>query len=401
MAAKKRISLVKYVDEAICYGRYELLMRQLLKQLPSDYSWKIYGSATSGKMDSSQDDIKYANIPFANSGLFRRLGLGRLLAFLHAVWSSELIVVVGTPTFFLIPFARYIGRCKIIIHPDILPARWLGKHLLIKLRNKIYEKIAVKYAHMVIVDTPELQQYLMDRYEVESSLIPFGEDHEVWVSAEETFRETYPFSNEKYALHICKISPSGPAEVILKGFAQFPRYHLVMVANWNDSARGKKLRKHFSRYENIHLLDPVYDWESLNYLKRNAFIYIHFREGWAPGLSLIEAQSLSLPILAFDMLKSHPVDQAAVWYFSHTNHMISQLEKSVRQVYFQDTTPAVKTGSNWQDFIHRLDMAIQYCFSGLAKNRQLDFDSFFTDKQSVAPASASLISNSPEISKAK
>ena len=95
--------------------------------------------------------------------------------------------------------------------------------------------------------------------------------------------------------------PENNLEMIVKAFSKMPRKTLVVVGNWNSSEFGTQLREAYKAYDNLHLLDPIYDQEELNVLRSNCKLYVHGHSAGGTNPSLVEAMILQLPILSFDV----------------------------------------------------------------------------------------------------
>ena len=76
--------------------------------------------------------------------------------------------------------------------------------------------------------------------------------------------------------------------------------NLVFVGNWERSEYGQFLKEKYSAFSNLHLLDPVYESHTVNWLRSNASLYVHGHSAGGTNPSLVEAMNLGLPILAFD-----------------------------------------------------------------------------------------------------
>ena len=97
-----------------------------------------------------------------------------------------------------------------------------------------------------------------------------------------------------------------------------PEKQLVMVGNWENGEYGSRLREKYSKFSNIHMLDPIYESHTINWIRSNAAIYVHGHSAGGTNPSLVEAMNFGLPILAFDCIynRSTTADSCLYWYKS-------------------------------------------------------------------------------------
>ena len=141
----------------------------------------------------------------------------------------------------------------------------------------------------------------------------------------------YPFSGKKYAFTVCRIEPENSIHIILQAFAKDAAIPLVIVGNWTNSDYGRNLKKQFGSHESIHLLDPIYDLNELNKLRKGCTIYLHGHSCGGTNPSLVEAMYLGLVIVAFDVNFNRETTENKALYFSSAeqlNKICSELEES-------------------------------------------------------------------------
>lgn len=78
---------------------------------------------------------------------------------------------------------------------------------------------------------------------------------------------------------------------------------LVIVGNWEKSEYGRSIKEKYSVFINIHILDPIYKTHKINWIRSNAYVYIHGHSAGGTSSSLVEAMNLGLTILACDKRK--------------------------------------------------------------------------------------------------
>ncbi|MGL6505046.1 hypothetical protein ACSZOC_02010 [Aeromonas hydrophila] len=72
------------------------------------------------------------------------------------------------------------------------------------------------------------------------------------------------------------------------------------MGNWDASDYGRKLKKKYFEFDNVKIIDPVYDIEVLFELRSQCKGYIHGHSAGGTNPSLVEAMQFGMPIYAFD-----------------------------------------------------------------------------------------------------
>ena len=63
----------------------------------------------------------------------------------------------------------------------------------------------------------------------------------------------------------------------------------------------KSLKKQYSNYDNIFLINAIYEQRELDIIRFTAFCYIHTHSACGTAPSLVEAMYLGLPVFSFDV----------------------------------------------------------------------------------------------------
>jgi glycosyltransferase involved in cell wall biosynthesis len=131
----------------------------------------------------------------------------------------------------------------------------------------------------------------------------------------------YPFLKLPYAFKVCRIEPENNVGTVLEAFSQLPKYTLVVVGNWKNSAYGIALREQYKAFSNLILLDPIYDQRTLDALRGNAMVYIHGHSAGGTNPSLVEAMYLGLPVLAYGVSYNRTTTEHKALYFKDDNDL--------------------------------------------------------------------------------
>ncbi|EKA4244511.1 glycosyl transferase, partial [Escherichia coli] len=123
-------------------------------------------------------------------------------------------------------------------------------------------------------------------------------------------------------LGLCRIEPENNIEMILNAFINTDK-KIKFMGNWDNSEYGRQLKKYYSNYPNITLLEPNYNIEELYKLRKNCLAYIHGHSAGGTNPSLVEAMHFNIPIFAFDCDFNRYTTNNLAHYFNDSEQLTS------------------------------------------------------------------------------
>ena len=96
---------------------------------------------------------------------------------------------------------------------------------------------------------------------------------------------------------------------------------LVVISNWAFTEYGRQLKLKYAGRPNIILLDAIYDQEEIDFLRKNAVIYIHTHSFCGTAPSLVEAMNLGLPVICFDVDTNRYTTENRSGYFNNSEEL--------------------------------------------------------------------------------
>ncbi len=284
------ISIVGTVGLPACYGGFETLVENLVEE-DCNKDITVYCSSKSyDKKISMYKGAQLVYIPLKANG--PQSIIYDIASLLHALFKQpDVVLILGVSGCIFLPLFRLLSKSKVVTNIDGLEwrrdkwAKWPKRFL------KFSEKLAVKHSDVVISDNQAIADYVQDQYGVKSTVIAYGGDHAV--SKEMTS------SDDGFALALCRIEPENNVEMILQAFSQTDN-PLKFIGNWNSSEFGRSMKSKFSVFNNIDIIDPIYDIDKLSVLRSSCSFYVHGHSAGGTNPSLVEMMHFGKTIFCFD-----------------------------------------------------------------------------------------------------
>ena len=305
------------------YGGWDQLVNHLTIKLKSQFDFIVYTSkynAEPGLTKFNGAKLKIINLKAngAQSVIYDMVSL------FHACFTCDVLFICGTSGCIFLPLIKLSGK-KIILNPDGLEWKRKKWSKPVKWFLKISEAIGIKLSDVVISDNEKVQEYIYEKYNKKSQLIEYGGDHVIkGINLSERTSTLYKIEKRKYAFKVCRIEPENNISLILESFKN-NKMNLVIVGNWNYSKYGENLRIQYSLCNNIQMLDAIYDQVILDELRNNCLIYIHGHTVGGTNPSLVEAMSLGLAVVTFNVPFNVVTTEKEALFFSNSSELIKLL----------------------------------------------------------------------------
>jgi glycosyltransferase involved in cell wall biosynthesis len=326
----KHIAIIGTQGVPANYGGFESLVENIIGENKSpDIEYTVFCSSKDMQPHIKEHKgarLKY--VPLSANGAqsvpYDILSLFRLPK------GTDVILILGVSGSLILPFFRLFSKKKIIINIDGLEHRrdkW-GKRARAFL--KFSEKLAVKYADVIVADNKGIQDYVKEEYNKESALIAYGGDHvirEIDAGFEKEVLDRFSLSANDYAITVCRIEPENNCHNTLEAFSRTDK-KLIFIGNWNRSEYGRNLKEKYSKFPNITIQDPIYDIDVLYALRKNAGLYIHGHSAGGTNPSLVEAMFFGRPILCYDVVYNRATTQEKSYYWANVDELVALLKRN-------------------------------------------------------------------------
>jgi glycosyltransferase involved in cell wall biosynthesis len=313
----KKIAIVGTVGLPACYGGFESLVDNITKHKSKSISYEVFCSSKSyPEKQKTCNDAKLIYIPLSANGI---------QSVPYDIWSlikclqtkPDVTLILGVSGCLFLPIYRLLSKSKIVTNIDGLEwkrDKWSG---LAKRFLKFSEYLAVKYSDVIIADNQAIGDYVLSEYTKENEIIAYGGDHTVSQQKDCELGDFY-FS-------LCRIEPENNVSLILEAFSKMDK-KIKFIGNWDSSEFGRELKAKYKLFENIDIVDPIYDIDKLYDLRKSCIGYIHGHSAGGTNPSLVEIMHFSKPIYAFDCNFNQYTTESEARYFTTVEELTTLLE---------------------------------------------------------------------------
>ena len=320
MVKKKKVAIVGSVGLPASYGGFETMVYYLTKHKHSEIDFTVYCQAIPKEQQIREyNGSKLTYLPFKANGA--QSIIYDIISIILSWFRFDSILILGTGGTIILPFLKLFKNTKTIVNFGGLEwkrDKWgkFGQWFL-----RLTEKIAIKYATVIVADNQHFCDYILEEYGKESVLIEYGGNHTSKKQKSETLLKKYPFLNKPYDVSVSRAQVDNNLHMVLDAYINLPNRNLVLISNYDKFEYGRDLKVKYANYPNIFLQDAVYDLYELDVIRSNTTIYIHSHTFCGTAPSLVEAMSLELPIVSFNVETNLKTTEEKALYFSNSNEL--------------------------------------------------------------------------------
>ena len=199
------------------------------------------------------------------------------------------------------------------------------------------EKLAAHHSHQLVADSPIIQAYLKERYQLSSTFIPYGAE----IAPQEKtplLPRSLNLTSGEYLLVMARMEPENNIEMILEGYTKTAfSYPLVVIGNY-QTKQGLKWQQQFSSDKKIVFAGAVYDPHTTHWLRQNCLLYFHGHSVGGTNPSLLEAMADGCTVAAHNNPFNQAVLGADAFYFRSADEVAAILEQ----------WPSTEGGDDWK-----------------------------------------------------
>jgi len=322
---KKKIAIVGTNGIPASYGGYETLVENLTLHLNNKYDFTVYCSKKQKTRIKNFNGAKLKNIPLSANGW--QSIIYDIITLIDASFKADVILYLGPGAGFVLPLIKIFNKNIIVNHGGLNEWEREKYSKFNRIIAKLGHKTAAKTAKINITDNNILKESIKQSFNANSVVIRYGGDHTQSLKPSDKMLVKYPFLQSEYYINVSRAQIDNNLHLVLKSFESLPDKLLIMISNWSISEYGKSLKdKYQNKYSNIILLDAIYDREEIDTLRSNSFAYIHSHSYCGTSPSLVEAMSLGLPIISFDVPTNRETTKNKALFFVDDQSLVKLID---------------------------------------------------------------------------
>lgn len=205
-------------------------------------------------------------------------------------------------------------RGKLVTNMDGLEWKRSKWNFILQKFAELTERLGARYSDALISDNEAIRTYLLDKYCVDSSFIPYGAKH---VPAPDgAHLAPYRIAPADYLMLIARMEPENNIEIILDGYLRSGETRPFLVVGKTSNRYGSHLVGKYGRNPGIRFLGGIYNYDILSSLRWHSRLYFHGHSVGGTNPSLVEAMASNALIAAHENPFNRSVLDGNAYYFS-------------------------------------------------------------------------------------
>ena len=227
----------------------------------------------------------------------------------------------------LLPLVR-AARIPVAVHVDGLEwkrAKWgpIGRRYYL-----VNERLAVRWADLLIADAVGIQDYYRSRYDADSVFIPYGAP-----ILSEPPLDRLPelgLTPGGYHLVVARLEPENHVDMILAGYARSDSTLPMIVVGTvpYPSEHERRVHELAAADPRVRMLGSVWDQDLLNALYAGAATYTHGHSVGGTNPSLLRAMGAGCAVTAYDVIFNREVLGEAGLFFSDPDELAARVKEA-------------------------------------------------------------------------
>lgn len=211
------------------------------------------------------------------------------------------------------------------------------------------ESWAVKSSDFLVADSVGIQNYLSEKYRVQSSYIAYGAH--LFQNPDVEILKKYEVEPYAYHMLIARMEPENNIETILEGVAQSKnKQPFLVIGNYQINAFGKKMFEKYAPFPNIKFLGGLYNQMHLDQLRYFSNLYFHGHTVGGTNPSLLEAMASGALVIAHRNIFNQSILGDDAYYFSEAaevTHYLESVHKKEEASKINSNFEKINRDYNW------------------------------------------------------
>jgi glycosyltransferase involved in cell wall biosynthesis len=190
------------------------------------------------------------------------------------------------------------------------------------------EKLAVRYSNFRIADSPVIQSYYKEKYNIGTEYIAYGAD--IFPAADRAVLDEFGVGPGNYFLVMARMEEENNIEMILNGFCASRLDKKIVIVGNVSYKYGRYLTEKFGKDPRVVFTGAIFEKEKVHALKFFSAGYFHGHSTGGTNPSLLEAMASRALIFAHDNAFNRNVLGEDAYYFSSAADITQFVGGSVR-----------------------------------------------------------------------
>jgi glycosyltransferase involved in cell wall biosynthesis len=229
---------------------------------------------------------------------------------------------------------------------------------------KFAERLAAKSSDYLVSDSLGIQNFLIKRYNKQSTYIAYGA-HPFDSPNEEVLKE-YDVEKENYNMIMARFEPENNLDMVLEGVALSENKMTMLVIGKHETKYGAYLKNKFKSNSNIKFIGGLYNLEHLNNLRYFSNLYFHGHSVGGTNPSLLEAMSSQAFVVAHNNEFNKGILKDNSYYFSNpleVKNILETIKKNDNLQLVQKNYNAIIEEFNWNKINGEYLQLFEECLS--------------------------------------
>lgn len=319
---KRKVAIIGTNGLPARYGGFETLVANIHETIAEYHDLTVYCSNKTPFGIRNIGKTRLFRIPLSANGW--QSFFYDFFSIIHALFIADVLIILGLGGGLAIPILWFAGK-KVIYNPGGLePDKIRGTKFTGILEKKIkryFDDGFFKLSHTIVLDNIAFFQQLRAHSD-KLCLIEYGGENS---HLEKNINWKSPF--EEYDISVSRAQEDMNIHLVLEAYSK-SRRNLIMISNWETSEYGQRLHSLYSKkFPNIVLHDAVYEKSKLNVMRSGADLYVHSHMLCGTAPSLVEAMSLNLGVVSFDVQTNRCTTEEKALYFTSAKDLTDILSK--------------------------------------------------------------------------
>lgn len=332
MTEKKKVVLIGTNGIPASYGGIETLAEYLARDLNEEYD--LYCYCSKGQKQKHPELTEYRNTKLIYSK-WQANGLQSIFydgsTIIKSLRKFDVLVILGCSCPLAMFFKAFTKKHIVL---NAIGGKEVEKVRGVKILGRVevaikkwMEGLQAKYADFVIIDNAANVKAFEDKHHVKALLAEYGGDHAIAEPITPEMETKYPFLKGQYDVTVSRAQEDMNIHMVIDAYKQVPERKVVIVSNWQKSEYGQKLyAENHGKYDNIILLNAIYNQKELNTIRSNASLYLHTHSMCGTAPSLVEAMYLGLPVICFNVPTNQETTEHKSIYFESVPELVNVLQ---------------------------------------------------------------------------